>query len=1304
MNNLVPTFITTQLKNGVKFGQFQAACLFVDLTGYSTMTTALMGLGQHGAEVLATIMRNLFDPMINSVYQYGGFITTFSGDAFTALFPQSEDQTGICLDAVASALRLQEVIGQHHRQQTPAGEFEISGRVGVSNGEVSWGIISDTESKRASYYFRGSAINGCVSAEKLATSGEIILDEGIYKHLEDEIEVEKVEDHYRLVSLVGEPPAVQPLPERRVDHAEQNIFFPEGILTDRMEGEFRNIVNMFISLPTVRTEPQLEIFMQSLFKLQDTYGGVLNRLDFGDKGSHLLLFWGAPVTYENDIGRALNLILSLQSETSIPIKAGITYRISHAGFIGNDLQGEFTCYGQGVNLAARFMTEAGRGEVWVDEAISRRVDRFFDIEFVGEFEFKGFDRPEKTFALYERLEHIELFFSGPFLNRSEEIKFVREHIEKLWTNSQPEPLVVAGEPGIGKSRLIFEIRRDLPESMQASLWARCQTDQMLRSSFNPFRYWAKNYFEINDSHSDSRNKRNFNRKLDDLVMKTTDPKLAGELDRTRSFLGSLVNLYWEDSLYEQLEPKDRYENTIIALDSIFKAESLQQPVVIFIEDVQWLDDDSKILLNQLARTQKYDDSNAYPYLILTTSRDVCGEGCLGESLSYEQIVLEPLSDEDIILLARKIMDAPLETALEKLLVELAEGNPFFAEQILLYLKENNLVRQLDKGWELQDDQTTPLPEDIRALLVARMDQADPALKEVIQTASVLGRRFNPTLLSMMMKDRASVADQLEEGQQAMMWTEVESKEYVFKNNLLRDTAYKMQTHSQRQDLHRRAVTALEELYEDELEKVYPELAHHAQMAELTEKAVQYLFQAGSHAGQNFHNQQALEFFSRAIDLHPDQNDPYFLDLLLERESIHHLIGNREDQIKDLRLADRKATLLDDSGAQARINMNLARYYIAIGDYARSVNHTEVAIELAKIANKPEIESRARIIWADCARNQGQYAIAQEQALASVKMAKNHDDLATISQGLNSLTLTMGHLGRIAEAQEYVDQMLSIAPDIENLSVKAQTFSNASLLYKDMGNYPLAYSTSKKALELAQKTGDQRGKAIVNGNLGWISGLMGNYEESVTHLTQSIEIAKSIGDIGIHSLNLLNLSLFKTAQGDYVNSEKYATEALTTFEEVGHVPGQAFAWTFIGHAQVGDDRLQDAYDSYQQALALYRNLGVKHLSMEPLGGLAEVTRRTKGPHEAMEYVEPILEFLKTEERLTEIDQPFRVYVTCCKVLLALDHPEAVQFFNDAFDLLQEQANNIADDSWRESFLNNVPCHREMTILHQQLNKD
>ena len=127
-----------------------------------------------------------------------------------------------------------------------------------------------------------------------------------------------------------------------------------------------------------------------MFTLQDRYGGLFSRVDIGDKGTNLLMFWGAPVAQENDVERALNLFLELLKETKVSMKAGVTYRLAYAGYVGGELQEEYTCYGWGVNLSARLMSAAAPGEIWADEEIARRAERRFSFQHVGQQKFKGF--------------------------------------------------------------------------------------------------------------------------------------------------------------------------------------------------------------------------------------------------------------------------------------------------------------------------------------------------------------------------------------------------------------------------------------------------------------------------------------------------------------------------------------------------------------------------------------------------------------------------------------------------------------------------------------------------------------------------------------------------------------------------------------------------------------------------------------------------------------------------------------------------------------------------------------------------
>ncbi len=146
--------------------------------------------------------------------------------------------------------------------------------------------------------------------------------------------------------------------QQAVISGHQDGFFPQQVLSLPAVGEFRRSVNVFINLQEVSTPEALAEFLLSVFALQASYGGVLNSLDFGDKGCKLLLFWGAPLSHENDVERALDFLLALQNESLISLKAGVTLRTGFAGFVGGAWHEEYTCYGYGLSLSARLMSGA----------------------------------------------------------------------------------------------------------------------------------------------------------------------------------------------------------------------------------------------------------------------------------------------------------------------------------------------------------------------------------------------------------------------------------------------------------------------------------------------------------------------------------------------------------------------------------------------------------------------------------------------------------------------------------------------------------------------------------------------------------------------------------------------------------------------------------------------------------------------------------------------------------------------------------------------------------------------------------
>ncbi|MGE5464812.1 MAG: AAA family ATPase, partial [Syntrophothermus sp.] len=535
------------------------------------MTDALMQHGQHGAEVLANLMHGVFDPLVESIFNYGGKIIGFAGDGIMALYPVRDDAQAVAFSALASAWMVQRRLVENGQRRTVYGTFQFTARIGLTYGTVSWGILHSEDGRNATYYFRGSAVEESAKAEHHAGVGEILITEELQKLLGDLILSRPASPFHQLIGFNTDLPAATPALLPSVDLEVSRIFLPEEIVAQNVRGEFRQVVNLFMRFPDITNE-QLADVTRVIFELHKKYGGLLSRIDFGDKGCNILILWGAPVAYENDIGRALNFVLDLRSHIDIPVTAGLTYYIAHAGYLGSIMCEDYTCYGWGVNLASRFMVSAPLGEIWVDDRIARRVSNRYTLEFIGEQRFKGFSAFQRVHRLKNYNRDVDAVYLGEMIGRESELARLDKFVEPLWKGDFAGVLLILGDAGIGKGRLVQEFRASSLFEEQKATWAFCQSEQILRQSFNPFRSWLFRYFQFTSLQEDVERKKVFNEKIDRLIESIPGSELTRELDRLRSALGSLVDLYWPDSLYEQSDAEARYNSTLLALIALIKVE------------------------------------------------------------------------------------------------------------------------------------------------------------------------------------------------------------------------------------------------------------------------------------------------------------------------------------------------------------------------------------------------------------------------------------------------------------------------------------------------------------------------------------------------------------------------------------------------------------------------------------------------------------------------------------------------------------------------------------------------------------
>lgn len=1342
---LVPRFILDNLAHHQFHGDFSAASLFVDISGFTALTETLLKEGAVGAEILANTVQAVFDPLIEQIYTFGGFVSGFAGDAFYALFPG--EQLPACQNAVNTASGIRRHLLANPRQRTPFGTFRFEIKMGVAFGDVVWAILEpeagEGYERVAAYYFRGSAIEESTVAERMARPGEIIISTQVLQILRATVKIETIGSpgFFRIRALKF---PTQPLRAGRVEASTTanvpgawlaqavdptliNRFIPAAIRTQAVQGEFRQVVSLMVNVPEPNLPGRIDEMVHTVFALQAQYGGYLNGVLFGDKGCHLLLYWGTPLTYENDVERALQFALALQQGLPFAIRGGITYQFMYAGFVGSSLQTNYACYGRGVNLASRCMEAAPWDQIWVEQQVARAHPPF-ELEWVGHLQFKGFGDELPVFRLSRRQSPGKMYSDGELIGRELELGQLVNHLRSIFEGRFAGVTLIEGEAGLGKTRLVHTAQKRLEKAR--FLIFPCEQSQA--QSLAPIRVFLRKYFQL--AADSPTNPPRFMAHLRKLIG-TGNLPLQTDLSLTYSCIGALVGLHWSGSHYEQLDPQGRFQNTMLGLKALIKAESLRQPVVVVIEDAQWLDDDSRTFFDTLIRNVE-----SFPIALLITTRT----GANPLNMPARKVSLAPLSLPGLHQLAEETLHQPAAPVLIDFLNTRAEGNPFFAEQILLYLEENELLIPTEAGLAPSDEiDHEILPVDVRAILTARLDSLTGEVKTVVQTASVLGREFEILVLAQMMREDSRLLEKVEEASKAAIWSALNQLHYLFKHALLRDTAYNMQLLSRRQELHALAAQSLEHLQAAGITVQPGEIAYHYEQANLPHLALPYFIQAGDAAAFTYQNALALHAYQRALALAEKDAVATQFQIWQAMEKIYDLEGKRDLQKTACEALESLAETLDNPLPQAEAALRYAFYYRAINDYPAAIQAAERCIALSKDLY-PNQEASAHVRIGHALWLQGRYDEARARLARALELtqAKGFSDQKLVAEIWRNLGVVLwfeqdfdaakahyqrslaycretetrdmrgeaaclNNLGILAQTREQFDQALVFYQQAVEVYQKAgdrqgegNTLANLGGFAASTGDFPLAIETFQRVFSFALETGDQHGQAHAQNHLGQIATHLAQYEAAHEYFDRALHIYQKVNDlrgIGHIHLNRCHLWLREEQPETALHQVKTALAHLQKW----HDPStEGNVWLAAGQAQTQQKQFLEAAEAFRRAANLFHDLKATRSLIETYAAEAALLLMQNELSRALEKVSPVLQHLEpvwknpknaTGYPLFGTRHPFQVYWHCYCVLKAAQDPRAPQILTAAQILLQKIANQIQDDALWQSYLERDGVH-------------
>jgi len=676
------------------------------------------------------------------------------------------------------------------------------------------------------------------------------------------------------------PPASDPRFASPVNYTPRHL--ADRILTFRaaIEGERKQVTVLFADIKgsmelLADRDPEeaqrlLDPVLERMIEAVHRYEGTVNRV----MGDGIMALFGAPLSHEDHAVRACLAALGMQESVTryadevqrshgvpVTIRVGLNSGEIVVCGIGNDLHIEYTVVGHTANLAARMEQMAKPGSVLTTADTLRLAEGYVAVRPLGPVPVKGIAEPVEVYEVTgvgpvrTRLQAAARRGLTEFVGREPELEQLRRSLA-LARDGFGQLVALVGEPGVGKSRLVYE----LIHSSRTEEWLVLEAGSVSAShgkatSYLPVVGLLKGYFGIEDRDGP----RTAREKLTEKLL-ALDPALGGYLPP----LLSLLDVPTNDRRWRTLDPPRRRRRTLEAVKRLLLRESQVQPLLIVFEDLHWVDSETQALLDGLVESLP-----TARLLLLVNYRAEYQHGWAGRGC-YTQLRLDPLPAAG----AERFLAALLGTnpglePLTRMLIARTEGNPFFLEESVRALVETRALTGERGTYQLaQPLRSIQVPATVQAAIAARIDRLHAADKALLQTASVIGKDVPLDLLKAiaeLAEDELHAA--IERLQAAEFLYEVGAFpdiEFTFKHALTHDVAYGSLLQERRRMLHVRIVETIERIYADRLPEHVDRLAHHAFLGKDWAKAFSYLKQAGAKALARSVHRQAVSRFEDAL--------------------------------------------------------------------------------------------------------------------------------------------------------------------------------------------------------------------------------------------------------------------------------------------------------------------------------------------------------------------------------------------------------------------------------------------------------
>jgi class 3 adenylate cyclase/tetratricopeptide (TPR) repeat protein len=954
-------------------------------------------------------------------------------------------------------------------------------------------------------------------------------------------------------------------------------------------------------------DPVLERMMEAVHRYEGTVNQVM--------GDGIMALFGAPLAHEDHAVRACYAALAMQEAMrhvaeemrrsqglELQIRVGLNSGEVVVRAIGNDLHMDYSAIGQTTHLAARMEQLAPPGSIRLTAATLRLVEGLVRVSPLGPVPVKGLAEPIEVFellgasAIRRRLQAATSRGLTRFVGRQTEIDALGHALIRAGAG-HGQVVALVGEPGVGKSRLIYEFIH----SHRTLGWLVLESASVSYGKATPYFPvidLVKNYCKV-DARDDPRTMR---AKVTGQVL-TLDEGFHDTIPALLMLLEALP----EDSPFLKLDPLQRRQRTLEALKRLLLRESQVQPLLLVFEDLHWIDSETQALLDSLVESLP----TARLHL-LVNYRPEYQHGWGGKTY-YTQLRLDPLLPANAEELLQALLgdDASLELLTQRL-IERTEGNPFFLEESVRTLVETLVLVGESGAYRLAKPlQSIQMPATVQAVLAARIDRLPPEEKRLLQSAAIIGTEV-PFLLLQAIAEMPE--EELRRGLAHLQTAEFlyetslfPELAYTFKHALTHEVAYGGLLQERRRGLHARIVEILEALYPDRLTEQVERLAHHAFRGEMWDRALTYFRQAGAKAGTHSAYREGIACFERALEAltHLPESRHTLeqaIDLRLDLHGVLQPFGEIGRMHDYLREAEILAEALDDELRLGRVSRLMCNSSWMMGDYGAAIEYGQRALATGMALGNVRLQFQANVRLAYTYHALGEYgrAIASLRTAVSLEGALPRPrfplagDLTVASRAL--LSQCLAELGAFAEGITHGEEGIQIAEALDHPVTCAVAYSGVGYLYLCKGDTHKAIAVLERGIELCHVWQIHLLFPRVAWPLGAAYALSGRVAEALPLLEQAVERATSMRLIALVSSGLASLSEAYRLASRPDDATPLAQRALEHARQRKERGKQAWVLRLIGEiaAQRDPPEVERAGHHYRQALALAEELGMRPL--------------------------------------------------------------------------------------------------------------